>query len=214
MTNVRDFGARGDGQTDDTAAIRHAVQQGDGHLVFPRGDYLISRPLHIAAASSTAASPSTAPAARPASSWPAPGPALHLVGTPRPLRPARALRRAGLAEGTHAHGPRPGDRRPARRRPTASASKASCSRRLQRLLIRRCRHGIHLANRDRNVLISDCHIYDNTRHRHLPRPRQPASDQHPRQPHQLLQAGRHQSSSAARSATSRSAATTSSTTTT
>ena len=33
---------------------------------------------------------------------------------------------------------------------------------LQRLLIRRCRHGIHLANRDRNVLIADCHIYDNT----------------------------------------------------
>jgi hypothetical protein len=32
---------------------------------------------------------------------------------------------------------------------------------LTRLLIRRCRHGIHLTNRDRNVLIADCHIYDN-----------------------------------------------------
>jgi len=31
-----------------------------------------------------------------------------------------------------------------------------------RLLIRRCRHGIHLANRDRNVIVSDCHIYDNS----------------------------------------------------
>src|SRR5581483_4288896 len=30
------------------------------------------------------------------------------------------------------------------------------------VLIRRCRHGIHLANRDRNVLIADCHIYNNS----------------------------------------------------
>jgi Right handed beta helix region len=33
---------------------------------------------------------------------------------------------------------------------------------LHQLLIRKCRHGIHLANRDRNVIISDCHIYDNS----------------------------------------------------
>jgi polygalacturonase len=30
------------------------------------------------------------------------------------------------------------------------------------LLIRRCRHGVHLVNRERNVLIADCHIYHNT----------------------------------------------------
>ena len=33
---------------------------------------------------------------------------------------------------------------------------------LQGLLIRRCRHGIHLINRDRNLVIADCHIYDNS----------------------------------------------------
>src|SRR5262249_23237321 len=32
---------------------------------------------------------------------------------------------------------------------------------LRGLLIRRCRHGIHLTGRDRNVLIADCHVYDN-----------------------------------------------------
>src|SRR5262245_45624556 len=47
MSTVRDFGARGDGKTDDTAALSHAIQKGDGHLIFPRGDYLISHPLHI-----------------------------------------------------------------------------------------------------------------------------------------------------------------------
>src|SRR5262245_60330172 len=47
MSTVRDFGARGDGRTDDTAALSHAVQHCDGLLVFPRGDYLISRPLYV-----------------------------------------------------------------------------------------------------------------------------------------------------------------------
>ena len=32
---------------------------------------------------------------------------------------------------------------------------------LTRLLIRHCRHGIHLTNRNRNVSISNCHIYQN-----------------------------------------------------
>jgi hypothetical protein len=32
---------------------------------------------------------------------------------------------------------------------------------LRGLLIRRCRHGIHLVQRNRNVLIADCHVYHN-----------------------------------------------------
>src|SRR5579871_4418622 len=47
MSTVREFGARGDGKSDDTAAILHALERGDGALVFPRGDYLITRPLVI-----------------------------------------------------------------------------------------------------------------------------------------------------------------------
>src|SRR4051794_25999916 len=47
MTKVLEYGARGDGRTDDTAAITHAIQRGDGDLVCPRGDYLISRPLNV-----------------------------------------------------------------------------------------------------------------------------------------------------------------------
>jgi polygalacturonase len=33
---------------------------------------------------------------------------------------------------------------------------------LSGVLIRRCRHGIHLVTRDRNVLIAGCHVYDNS----------------------------------------------------
>ena len=45
MADVRDFGAVGDGVADDTGAIEHALADGDGLLVFPRGEYRISRPI-------------------------------------------------------------------------------------------------------------------------------------------------------------------------
>src|SRR5437763_1544665 len=47
MANVRDFGATGDGTTDDTRAIQHAVEQGDGELIFPRGTYRLTRPVLV-----------------------------------------------------------------------------------------------------------------------------------------------------------------------
>ena len=47
MQTVRDFGAKGDGQADDTAALLHALKQGEGELRLPRGDYLITRPLLV-----------------------------------------------------------------------------------------------------------------------------------------------------------------------
>lgn len=33
---------------------------------------------------------------------------------------------------------------------------------VNRVSIRWCRHGVHLANRNRNVVISDCHVYENS----------------------------------------------------
>lgn len=47
MTNVRAFGAVGDGRADDTEAIRHAVNQGDGSLLFPGGTYRLTAPIDI-----------------------------------------------------------------------------------------------------------------------------------------------------------------------
>ncbi len=47
MSDVRQFGAMGDGTTDDTGAIRHAVEKGDGVLYFPAGIYRISGTIGI-----------------------------------------------------------------------------------------------------------------------------------------------------------------------
>ena len=47
--NVRDFGAKGDGRTDDTQAIRSAISHLEMHLTlyFPDGDYLVSDSLNF-----------------------------------------------------------------------------------------------------------------------------------------------------------------------
>jgi hypothetical protein len=56
--NVKDFGARGDGATDDTRAIQNAMNaltdqglsetgQGGGTLFFPAGSYIVSGPLRV-----------------------------------------------------------------------------------------------------------------------------------------------------------------------
>jgi hypothetical protein len=46
--NVRDFGAKGDGKTDDTKAIAAAISgASDGLVEFPRGTYRITKTIEI-----------------------------------------------------------------------------------------------------------------------------------------------------------------------
>ena len=47
MSNVRDFGAAGNGQTDDTESIQHALADGGGQIEFPRGDYRLTQPIVV-----------------------------------------------------------------------------------------------------------------------------------------------------------------------
>lgn len=159
MTSVRDFGAKGDGKTDDTRALQHAFTKGEGTLLFPPGNYLITRPLvarlnarprfHLSGSGGTARLIMAGA-----------GPALHLIGThPKTASPKSVAEGVWLKErlptvdgieilGKHKEAD--GLRLEGSMQPT-----------LTRLLIRQCRHGIHLRNRDRNVLIANCHIYDN-----------------------------------------------------
>jgi polygalacturonase len=160
MASVRDFGARGDGRTDDTPALLHALQRGDGYLQFPRGDYLLTRPLVIALEThGRIALEGTGGTARLLMAGA--GPALHLVGTHgRTAQPDQVAaeiwdkQRLPTVRGLEIvgrHAQADGIRLEGTMQPT-----------LHQVAIRTCRHGIHLANRDRNVLISDCHIYDNS----------------------------------------------------
>lgn len=160
MSLATEFGAKGDGRTDDTAALSHAIQQGDGHLVLPRGDYRITRPLVVPldrhGRFSIAGQGGTARLV-----MAGPGPALHLVGShtktalpadfAEPVWQRERMPLVQQLEIVGAHASADGLRLEGAMQATIHA-----------VLIRRCRHGVHLVTRDRNVLVSDCHIYDNS----------------------------------------------------
>jgi hypothetical protein len=158
MGNVRDFGAVGDGRADDTEALRHAVDQGGGRLVLPRGTYRLTAPLEIDldrhGPIALAGEGGTARLL-----MDGPGPAVRLVGThdksadpasfePRVWRNQRLPTVSELeivgnhnqADWIELEG-------------TMQATIAGVS-------IRRCRYGVHLVKRNRNVLLADSHIYD------------------------------------------------------
>lgn len=160
MSSVRDFGAAGDGQTDDTDAIRHALADGEGLLEFPRGEYRITKTIivDLAKVSRTAirGSGGTAKIIMAGA-----GPAFFFVGShdktadPAGFRPAIwQHERMPLLSEIEIAGDHPdadGVRLEGVMQPT-----------LTNVLIRKVRHAVHVTKRSRNVLISHCHFYQNT----------------------------------------------------
>lgn len=159
MSDVISFGAQGDGRTDDTEAIRHAVEQGDGVVRFFRGTYLVSETIEItldqANRTSIEGGDGTAKIV-----MTGPGPAFRLVGNhggtadPLGVQPAVWQRqrfpvisnleiegRHELADGIELAG--------------------TFQPVISQVLLRDLRHGLILTKRNRNVLISNCQIYHN-----------------------------------------------------
>ncbi|MBB76410.1 MAG: hypothetical protein CMJ75_18045 [Planctomycetaceae bacterium] len=160
MSNVQRFGASGDGVADDTDAIRHTVQYGDGMLHFPPGSYRINQPIEIPLADSGPSGiDGTGGTARILMTGA--GPAFRLIGTHNGTGDPSSVK---------------GNVYPQQRLPTIrnieiegahpAADGIQMIRTMQSVfegvLVRRCRHGIHLTERNRNVLISHCHIYHNS----------------------------------------------------
>jgi len=158
MASIRDFGAKGDGQADDTAAFRHAVEKSDGEVFLPRGTYRLTAPVVLPldkVGRVGVRGDGTAKVVMAAA-----GPAFHLAGThdktalPADFRPGiwSAERMPHLSdfeiEGAH---------------PQAEGVRLEgvMQATVRGMLIRRCLHGVHLVKRNRNVLIADCHVYDN-----------------------------------------------------
>ena len=160
MSNVRDFGASGDGKTDDTDALQHAIDDGEGQLVLDRGNYRITKTLVIDLArrgrTGIDGSGGTAKIV-----MAGPGPAIHIIGThgksadpndfvPQVWQQERMPTIANIEiEGAHAEAD--GIRLEGVMQPTLTG-----------VLIRHVRTAVHVTKRGRNVLISHCHIYHNT----------------------------------------------------
>ncbi|MBI1356282.1 MAG: hypothetical protein GC160_18225 [Acidobacteria bacterium] len=158
LRSVRDFGAVGDGETDDADAFDRAVRAGRGGLRLPAGRYRLSRTIDI---DLDAVGPFSIQGDGTATLVMAgPGPALRLTGThagtadPNSVEPAVWERqRTPLVDGFEIVG----DHASADGLEIRGTMQATVSR----LGVRRARHGIVLTGRNRNILIDTVHLYDN-----------------------------------------------------
>jgi len=157
-TGLPALGIIGDGKTDDTEAIQAAINSGSGTLTFPRGTYRLTKSVVIELDKTGFTSligNGTANFIMEGS-----GPAFKFVGThqanaaPKNVKePVWARQRAPLVDGLVIVGA------------NAEADGIEASGTMQltitRVVVREARHGIHLTTRDRNIVISDCHLYHN-----------------------------------------------------
>ena len=160
MSDVRDFGAKGDGLTDDTDALQHAINDGDGRIELGRGDYLISKPLIFDTSKSGRAAISgqgvTAKLIMNGA-----GPAIKLIGThastadPAGFRPEEWKKeRMPTVEGIEIEG----------RHELADGIFINGLMQpvLSSVLIRQVRHAVHITDRARNLIVDQCNFYHNT----------------------------------------------------
>lgn len=155
--DVLSFGAKGDGQTDCSDAIQRAVDAGGG-ISFPSGTYRLTRTIRIELDKTGFVALTADGTARVIMAGP--GPAFQFIGThagsaaPAQFKPnvwerQRAPRVDGLEiVGAHAEA-------------DGIAAAGTMQLTLARVIVRGARHGIRLHGRNRNVLISDCHLYHN-----------------------------------------------------
>lgn len=152
-------GLVGDGVADDTAALQKAIDEGRGALVLPAGRYRITKPLEVDLSKTGYFSLRGDNVAQIVMA--AAGPALRIRGThagtadPKTVKAEvwqqqRAPRIDGIEiVGEHAE---------------ACGIEATGTMQLtiSNLIVRKSKHAIRLVERNRNVLVSDCHLYENT----------------------------------------------------
>lgn len=162
MANAFHFGAVGDGRADDTEALQHALDAGDGVLELEKGSYRILRPLVLDLSKQGY------------------GAVLGRGGTSRIVMAGAgpAIRIIGDHQGTAqptSYQPQTWERE---RFPTVQdveilgehAEAVGVELRkttkcvISRVLVRECLHGIHLRERNRDFILSDSHLLNNHAH--------------------------------------------------
>ncbi len=155
MTDAKDFGAKGDGQADDTEALQHTLDQGGGSIVLARGTYRLTKPLVV----DLSKRGWTSISGNASLLMEAAGPAIRVVGTHEKTADPKDFRdevwtkeRMPAISGIEIVG--------GHDRAEGIELTGTMQATLTGVLIRRCRRGVHLIGRNRNFLMSHCHIYD------------------------------------------------------
>lgn len=160
MTDVTHFGAKGDGKTDDTDALQHAIEEAGGLVDFPPGSFVIRKTLVV---DLSAKGPVSIRGAAGTTSiiMKGGGPAIRLVGSHKGTadpkswsEKTRLQERFPNVTGIEIRGEHP-DAVGIELIETAKPT-------IQNVFIRECRVGLHLRERNRDVLIADSHIYENS----------------------------------------------------
>jgi hypothetical protein len=146
----------GDGQADDTAALQKLID-GGGTVSLAKGRYRLTKTVTVDLAKLGAAGISSDGTATLIMAGP--GPALKIIGThggtaaPKSFKPETWAQRTPVVQGLEIIGAHP----------EADGLEATGTMQLtlSRLTIREARHAIHLTVRNRNIVISDCHLYRN-----------------------------------------------------
>lgn len=158
ILTVKSFGATGDGKTDDSAAIQKAVDTKMGQIQFPKGVYRITKTITVdldKLGPTSISSDGTATIIMEGA-----GPAFRFIGTHAGTASPKTVKenvwqnqRSPLVDGLEIVGDHP----------EACGIEATGTMQMTftRLTIRRALHGIHFVKRNRNLIISNCHIYEN-----------------------------------------------------
>ena len=156
--DLASFGVAGDGKTDDTEAIQKAIDAGIGELRLWRGVFRISKPLLIDLDRVGPTSISGGGVATILMTGA--GAAVRIVGThagsadPGTVKPnVWERQRAPMLDGFEIVG--------GHRDAIGVQLEGLMQPTLTRLVIRRALHGIVLTGRNRNAIVSNCHIYEN-----------------------------------------------------
>ena len=146
----------GDGQADDTAALQKLVDAGGG-VQLPKGKYRLTKTVTVDLAKLGAFGLSSDGTATLIMAGP--GPALKIIGThggtaaPKSFKPETWAQRTPVVQGLEILG--------AHAEADGIEATGTMQLNLSRLTIRECRHGIRLTERNRNVIVADCHLYRN-----------------------------------------------------
>ena len=156
--NILTWGVVRDGKHDDTAALQAMIDSGIGNIYLPRGTYRITRPLVIDL--EKVGCTSISGDGTPKIVMDGPGPAIKFVGThqgtadPKSVKPnVWDRQRMPTVDGIEIVG--------AHQQADGIEAVRTMQLTLTRVAIRNARHAVHLTERNRNVVISSCHFYEN-----------------------------------------------------
>lgn len=159
MSNVFGFGAVGDGATDDTESLQHAIDSGDGVFRLNKGTYRITKPL-VLDLTNTGFGAVRGEAGSSRIVMAAAGPATRVIGDHRGTASPGSIQphtwdkeRFPIINGIEIVGEHL-DAVGIELRKTMKCV-------ISQMLVRQCWVGVHLVERNRDFVLSDSHLYDN-----------------------------------------------------